>query len=159
VDLVAVAVLLSPLVGSQRSRRQQLDSLWRELQLKTRQVEPLRGMDRKIAAAQAQIHQFYEDRLPAQDSGISEALGKVAAESGVQISNVKYQLKDELPVGLQPVMMEADFSGGYSQLVRFINAMERNKLFFIVDGVDLDSQQQGTVKLRLGFETYLRNGS
>lgn len=161
VDVAAVAVLLSPLVGSQRSRHEQLDSLRRELQIKTRQVEPLRGMDKKIGAAEEQVNAFYEDRLPSQDSAISEALGRVATESGVQISGVKYDPKDELAVGLRPVMMAADFSGGYQQLVRFINAMERDKLFFIVDGVDLDSAsqqpgQQGQIKLRLAFETYLR---
>lgn len=159
IDLAAVAVLLSPLVGSQASRRTQLNELWKELQLKTRQVEPLRGMDKKITSAQQQVQQFYQDRLPGQDSAISEALGKIANESGVQISGVKYEPKDELAVGLRPVMMEADFSGGYPQLVRFVNAMERDKLFFIVNGVDLDSQQQGTIKLRLGFETYLRTNS
>ena len=34
------------------ARRQQLDSLWKDLQQKTRQVEPLRGMDKKIVLAQ-----------------------------------------------------------------------------------------------------------
>lgn len=159
VDVVAVAILLSPLIGSQQSRRARLDGLWQELQIKTRQTEPLQGMDKKIEAARGQINEFYQDRLPAQDSAISEALGKVASESGVQMSGVKYELKDELPIGVRPVVMQADFSGGYTQLVRFVNAMERNKIFFIVDGVDLDSQQQGQVKLRLGFESYLRTSS
>jgi type IV pilus assembly protein PilO len=159
IDVMAIVVLFSPLAGSQHARRAQLDAQWRELQLKTRQVEPLRGMDKKIAAAREQIQDFYQDRLPTEDSQISEALGKVAADSGVQMSGVKYELKDELPVGLRPVLMEANFTGGYSQLVRFVNAMERNKLFFIVDGVDLGSSQQGAVQLRLGFETYLRTSS
>lgn len=156
IDVILVALLFSPLIGSQQSRRAQMDDLWRVLQLKTKQVEPLRGMDKKIAAANDQIDTFYKDRLPEQDSAISESLGKVASESGVQMTDVKYDIKDENDVGLRPVLMEAEFAGGYSQLVRFVNAVERNKLFFIVDSVDLDGQQQGTLKLKLVLETYLR---
>ncbi len=159
IDVAAVGILFSPLVGSQQSRRAQIEDLWKELRLKTKQVEPLRGMDKKIASAQEQIHDFYQQRLPEQDSDISESLGKVASESGVKMSMVKYSPKDEQLPGLAPVMIEADFSGGYSQLVHFINALERNKLFFIVDGLNLDSSQQGTVQLRLSLETYLRTGS
>jgi type IV pilus assembly protein PilO len=159
IDVVAAGILLSPLVGSQQSRRTQIEELWKELRIKTKQVEPLRGMDKKIASAQEQIQDFYQQRLPQQDSDISEALGKVASESGVKMSTVKYSPKDEQLPGLAPVMIEADFSGGYSQLVRFINALERNKLFFMVDGLDLDSAQGGTVQLRLSLETYLRTGA
>ena len=155
-DVALLVLLFSPLIGSQRARREHMGDLWRELQLKTKQVEPLRGMDKKIASANDEINTFYKDRLPEQDSAISESLGKVASESGVQMTGVKYDIKDENDVGLRPVLMEAEFSGGYSQLVRFVNAVERNKLFFIVDSVDLGSQQQGNITLRLGLETYLR---
>ncbi|HEY1462632.1 MAG TPA: hypothetical protein VGF44_04365 [Terriglobales bacterium] len=158
-DIVLLVLLFSPLIGSQQARRTHMDDLWRELQLKTKQVEPLRGMDKKIASANDQIETFYKDRLPDQDSAISESLGKVAAESGVQMTGVKYDIKDENDVGLRPVMMEAEFSGGYSQLVHFINAVERNKLFFMVDSVDLGSQQQGNISLKLGLETYLKTAS
>lgn len=159
IDVAAVGILFSPLVGSQQSRRTQIEELWKELRLKTKQVEPLRGMDKKIASAQEQIQDFYKQRLPQQDSDISEALGKVASESGVKMTTVKYSPKEGQLPGLVPVMIEADFSGGYSQLVRFINALERDKLFFIVDGLDLDSAQQGTIQLRLSLETYIKTGA
>ena len=48
VDVVAVVVLFSPLVGSTDSRRQELNQLWAELQTKTRQVEPLKNLDQKV---------------------------------------------------------------------------------------------------------------
>ena len=40
VDIAAVVLLFSPLVGSERSRREQLDQLWLELQRKTHEAEP-----------------------------------------------------------------------------------------------------------------------
>jgi type IV pilus assembly protein PilO len=154
VDVVAAVVLFSPLVGSERSRREQLDQLWRELQQKTRAAEPLRDFDKKIVTARQQIDDFYKNRLPAQDSAIYEELGKLAGQSGVRIGQIRSKAKDTESVGLRPVEIDADFSGGYLQLVRFINALERDQLFFIVDSVQLGGEQGGTVKLQLKLETY-----
>ena len=78
-NVVAIAVFFSPLVGSEVARREQLDQHWKELQQKTREVEPLRGLDKKIPIARKQIEEFYAQRLPSQDSAISANLGKVAA--------------------------------------------------------------------------------
>jgi type IV pilus assembly protein PilO len=159
-DVAAVAVLFSPWVGSEASRRAEQAQLWSELQAKTRQVEPLRGMDVKIALARKQIEDFYNDRLPSQDYMISETLGKIASENGVQMGGVKYGMKGDEQVGLHPVQIDAEFSGGYLQMVKFINAVERSKVFFIVDSVDLaGAQQAGGVQLRLKLETYLRMGA
>jgi type IV pilus assembly protein PilO len=153
-DIISGLLLLSPLVGSERSRREQLDQLWRELQQKTRAAEPLRDFDKKIATARRQIDDFYKNRLPAQDSAIYEELGKVAGQSGVHIGQIRSKAKDTESVGLRPVEIEADFSGGYLQLIRFINALERDSLFFIVDSVQLGGEQGGTVRLQLKLETY-----
>ena len=101
-----------------------------------------------------QIDDFYKNRLPAQDSAIYEELGKVAKQSGVQIGQIRSKAKDTDAVGLRPVEIEADFSGDYLQLVRFINALERDPLFFIIDSVELGGEQGGVVKLQLKLETY-----
>jgi Tfp pilus assembly protein PilO len=157
VDLAAVALLISPVVGSERSRREESTQLWKELQMKTRQVEPLRDMDKKILAARQQIDDFYKTRLPAQNSAISDGLGKLAAENGVKIGQIKYkEEKNTVAVGLQPMEIEADFSGDYLHLVRFINALERAPLFFLVNSVELGGEQGGLVKLQLKLETYLK---
>jgi type IV pilus assembly protein PilO len=154
VDIIALAIFFSPLVGSEQSRREQLDQLWRELQQKTRAAEPLRDFDKKIGTARLQIDDFYKTRVPAQDSAISAELGKVASQSSVRIGQIRYKSKDTDSVGLRPVEIDAEFSGGYLQLVRFINALERDPLFFIIDSVQLGGEQGGVVKLQLKLETY-----
>jgi type IV pilus assembly protein PilO len=154
VDVAAVATLLTPLAGSQESRQQDLTRLW--VELKARESAPWRGLDKKIPMAQGQIDDFYRERFPAEDSAISTDLGKVASETGVRMSAEKYTHKDSELEGLQRVEIEADLSGDYLQLVRFINALERNRLFFIVDDLELGSEQNGIVKLQIKVETYLR---
>lgn len=159
VSVVAIAVFFSPLVGSEVARRQQLDQHWKDLQQKTREVEPLRGLDKKIPIARKQIAEFYALRLPSQDSSISADLGKVAAQTGVRIGGVKYTMKEPDPVGVRRLEIEADLAGDYLQLVRFINALERDQMFFLVDSVGLGGEQGGVVKLQLKLETYLKTGA
>ena len=109
IDVLALALLVSPLVGSSRAREEQQEQLWRELQAKTREVEPLQNVDNKIVTAREQIADFYKTRLPGTNSAISEELGKLAGETGVKIGQVRYKLKDPEPVGLHPIEIQADF--------------------------------------------------
>lgn len=154
VDVVAIALLLTPLAGSEESRQQEMQTLWH--QLKGRESAPWRGVDKKIPEAQQQIADFYKDRLPGGYSTISTDFEKIAADSGVRMSSEKYDQKDPGIDGLQRIEISADVSGDYLQLVRFINSLERSKLFFIVDDLALAGEQSGTVKLQIKLETYLR---
>ena len=158
-DVVAVAVLFSPLVGSVDSRKLQLNQLKVELQRKTREVEPLRGMDKKIVLAKDQINGFYKDRFAAKDSDLANELGKLASENGIRIQQARYKQEEAESSGVIPVAIEGSFSGDYLQLVRFINTLERSKLFFEVNSVDLAGESTGPVKLEIAMHSYLRSGA
>ncbi|MFZ0684607.1 MAG: hypothetical protein WAM89_03615 [Terriglobales bacterium] len=158
-DVVAVAVLFSPLVGSADSRKAQLNQLQVELQKKNREVQPLRGMDKKIVLAKDEIGDFYKGRFAAKDSDLLDELGKVATANGVRMQQTHYKEEDGEVSGVIPVEIEGSFSGDYLQLVRFINALERSKLFFEVESVGLAGESAGPVKLEIGMHSYLRSGA
>lgn len=158
VDLAAVIVYFSPLIGTPTARRSQLQGLWSELQQKTQEVQPLQGLDKKIPVAQKQIDGFYKDRFPSENSAISDNIGQLAEQSGIKVGSIKYDMQDSETLGLQPVEIEADLGGGYLQLVRFINALERDRMFFLVNSVHLGGEQNGVVKLQIKFETFLKVG-
>jgi Tfp pilus assembly protein PilO len=159
VDVVAMGVLFSPLVGSADSRKLQLNQLQVELQRKTREVEPLRGMDKKIVLAKDQIGGFYKGRFAAKDSDLLSELGKLATENGVRIQQARYKEEEAESSGVIPVEIVESFSGDYLQLVRFINTLERSKMFFEVDGVELAGESSGPVKLQITMHSYLRSGA
>src|SRR5229473_8590815 len=140
-DLVAAVILFSPLVGSTGSRRQELNQLWSDLRLKTRQVEPLKNLPQKVVLANQQITDFYKTRFPAQDSQIATEFGKLAAADGVTIDSAKYKANEVGPGHLQPIEIEATLSGNYVSLARFINALERDDMFFIISSVTLGGEQ------------------
>ncbi len=156
VDVVAVIILVSPLVGSRQSRDQELQAARIEAKQKTRDVEPLRGLDKKVVLAGQEIDSFYKNRLPTRESEIAGQFGKLATETGVKLGQVKYETKEVNDVGLAPIYIDANCQGDYPQLVRFINALERDKTFFIINSVVLGDAQGGSVKLQIKVETYLR---
>jgi hypothetical protein len=157
-DLACVVYLLSPAGRSRDARERDLAALQAQLVAKRQEVLPTRGMDGKLKKASADITDFYKDRFPAQYSVVSEELGKLAIANRVQITAVKYDDKDAPVEGLRKLNIELALSGSYLQEVTFINALERDKLFFLVDGVTL-GEQQGNVRLELKVETYLRSGA
>jgi Tfp pilus assembly protein PilO len=159
VDAVAVGIFFSPLVGSTASRKAQLTELWSELQTKTRLVEPLDHLDLKVLAANKQIAEFYKKRFPSQDSQIATQFGKLASENGIIPEQVKYKPGESQVEHLEPVEIDADLSGSYVQLARFINSLERSDMLFIINSIELGGEPNGPIKLQMKLETFLKVGA
>lgn len=156
-DLVCLGYLVSPAGRSRQARQREYQQLHQRLVAKQQEVLPTRGMDQKLKQASKDINGFYDNRFPAEYSAISNELGKVAAETDVHLSGVRYDQKEAPIEGLQKLNMEIALSGDYLQEVKFINTLERDKMFFLIDGITL-AEQQGNVRLQLKLETYLRSG-
>jgi Tfp pilus assembly protein PilO len=155
VDVALIALLLSPLVGSGRARREELASLRSELASKRVQTIPTLDMDKKLAEARQQISDFYTRDFPGRYSEISVTLAKAAGASHVEVANVKYDTK---PVGdkLAQVNISLDLGGNYDNEIRFINALERSKLLLVIESVNQAESQSGGIRLSLKLQTFLR---
>lgn len=154
-DLACVVYIFSPAGRSRQARQREYTQLRQQLLGKQQEVLPTRGMDQKLKQASQDISGFYQDRFPSEYSAVAEELGKTAADTGIRLSGVKYEEKDAPIEGLHRLNMEVSLSGDYLQEVKFINALERSKMFFLIDGITL-GEQQGNVRLQLKLETYLR---
>lgn len=156
VDVAAAAMLLSPIAGLRSAKLRQDEAVRKQWQDEMRQALPVRDIDQKIQEARGQVAEFYQKRFPERSSAVVVELGKVAGENGVQLSNVRYVADDDSVEGLRKLQMDASLSGDYIKVVKFINALERDNMFFLVDSVALGEQQAGTVTLHLRLETYVR---
>jgi hypothetical protein len=129
--------------------------------MKTAEIakKPLEGLDEKLASATTDADNFYRRRLPFANSEVAGELGALAKKQGVRLTRVGYTYAPMMAGSagaLTEVRMDASLSGDYRPLVLFINSLERDKMFFLIDGVTLAGQQSGTVGLRLHLTTYLR---
>lgn len=129
--------------------------------MKTAEIarQPLEGLDEKLAQATKDADKFSIQRLPYAYSQFLAELGAQAKKQGVKLTRAQYAESPEMdgtPGALTEVRVDAGLNGDYRSLVLFINALERDKTFYLIRAVTLTGQQSGMVGLRLGLTTYLR---
>jgi len=159
VDAGAIAWLLSPRGRGTRAHEDELRSLETEYREKIREIGPARDMDKRLALARQQQAAFYNEHIPTRYSSISETLGTLAQDNRVQVSAVRYEAKDTDVAGVQRIGINSVITGDYANEMRFINALERSKTFFVINSVSLGGAENGAVRLELHIETFLRSAS
>ena len=57
---------------------------------------------------------------------------------------------------LTEISIDAGISGAYPDIMRFVNSLERDQMFFVIRGMQLTGQQGGVVILRLRVSSWMR---
>jgi Tfp pilus assembly protein PilO len=129
----------------------------KQMQLRALEIQtlPLRGLDQRVEKTREQLNDFYQKRIPPNYSSIDARIVELYVASGVRLTRVQYTQGDPGP-GLTEISMDASISGNYPAMMRFINSLERDPLFFIIRTMALTGQQGGQVNLRLRVSTWLR---
>ena len=163
VDVVLIAYLLfSGSSPSARLAREQ--ALQQQLNTLSREVAPLVGIGPKLDQTRVDVKKFYEQKVPSQFSQISQHLEKLVKETGVSAAQ-GFRFTEERPGGnekdvlpdVQRIGIDATVSGEYSKVARFINALEQDKLVFVITQIGLNSSEGGNlVSLQIKFETFLK---
>jgi type IV pilus assembly protein PilO len=159
--VLALYMVAHLLFVSESLRTHNADALNEQRVLLTKaqlQAKPLRGLDTKLVDSTAAADAFYADRLPYAYSQVVAELGVVQQHAGVRLMNVQYAQSPVLAgaKALTEVRMDASLSGEYRPVVEFVNGLERDHMFFLVNGINLTGQQNGMVNLRIRITTYLR---
>jgi hypothetical protein len=129
----------------------------KQVQLKILEMEtaPLRGLDKRVDDSRERISVFYSKRIPPNYSSIATRIGELALRAPVRLTRVQYS---QGPPGSEvtEISMDAGITGGYPQIMRFVNSLERDQNFFVIRAMALNGQQGGMVNLRLRVSTWLR---
>lgn len=158
--LLAVTAVLALRLGLDsaaidRRSEQVLDSKQVDLKALRLEMTPLHGLDQRVEKTRDQLHAFFQKRVPPSYSTISSHFVDLAVQSGVRLSRVQYSQGPPGP-DLTEISMDAGISGEYPQIMRFINSLERDQIFFVIRAMSLTGQQGGLVNLRLRVSTWLR---
>jgi type IV pilus assembly protein PilO len=160
INLVLLVYLLAPGTSS-ASRKSREEALQQQHRTLNHEVAPLKDIDQQLVHTRSDINELYKERIPNRWSVISSELEKLMKESGVtpaqsiHYSTAEKQEKDEL-TDVQRVAIDTSISGQYSNVARFINLMEQDKLLFIIKQISLTGQEGGTVTLQIKVETFLK---
>jgi hypothetical protein len=161
VDLLLVVYLLWP-GTSPSARLAQEQSLQEQEKTLMREVAPLKNIDKTLAQTRVDVKKFYAEKVPSEFSQISQHLAKLQQETGVTMQGIHYtpdrnsqNEKNNLP-GVQLINIDTMVTGEYTKVARFINAMEQDKLVFVIDQISLTSQESGNISLQIKFQTFLK---
>ena len=129
----------------------------KQLQLRALDIKtaPLRGLDKRVDASRTQMDEFMEKRISPNYSSISDRVVGLGVASGVRLTRLEYS-QGKPSSGLTEIQMDAGITGEYPQIMKFINSLERDKIFFLIRAMSLTGQQGGLVSLRLQLSTWLR---
>ena len=164
VNLLLIIYLLLP-GSSPSARAAQEESLVQQKKTLTSEVTPLVGIDKKLAQTRVDMKKFYEQKVPSQFSEISQHLEKLMKETGVTAkSGIRYSPehstsadKDKVELtDVQRFGVDTTVTGEYAKVAKFINAMEQDRLVFIINQISLTSVESGVVSLQIKFETFLK---
>jgi len=159
---IATLMIFLPLRPSAGEKEMELNAANVQAKRLEAEVAPLRGLPEKLVKTRTDIATFYKDRFPERFSAIPEALGELATEHDVRLSDVKYETAETNLPGIREVTMEASLSGDYADVVSFINGLERSKVFLLIDAITLDeagAAAGGGVRLQITLLSVLRSGA
>ncbi len=155
VNLVLVVQLVLAWNTLRRDGPEQLELRQTELRTAQLQAKPLKNLPQRVADSTRGANNFYDGRVPGADSAILAELGTLEQKANVRLSRVQTAFAPALR-DVTEVRMDASVSGDYTAVMKFINSVERDKMFFVINGLTLSGQQGGLVNLRLKVTTYLR---
>lgn len=122
------------------------------------QMARLNGLPEKVQAADQNAQKFYDARVAPNYSTMIGQLDGTAEKDHVRLTRSAYAQAPAIQ-GLTQVQIDAGLSGQYTDMMHFINDIERDKnhVFFLITGVTFTGQQGGLVNLRIRLTTYLRS--
>jgi hypothetical protein len=159
VCLAAGLYLVDPVGASGTKREQELLDKQRVLREKQDQTGPIKRLPQLVEKAKTDVSTFSSERLAAYPSTVYSNIYDLARKNNVSLGEMKYEVIPEPPPPLQLLQVTATVSGGYSNLMRFINGLERDSLFFVIRDLqlsDIRGPNAGSIQLRLSMDTYLR---
>ena len=143
-----------------------------EFALQNKQLEVLRadirraeGIRQSTPAIQKDCDRFEQAILPlnAGYSTVSAELDAIAKKAGAQIEDRSFKQKEVPNRNLQEVAVDVIVDGEYTNVVRFLNGLQRSQNLYAVDGLSLasDTQSQGAgvngpIKVNVHMKTYFR---
>jgi type IV pilus assembly protein PilO len=163
---VALAVYSWNLASTPRASQRQFDQETKQLELfraDIKRAQEIKNDVPKIGTA----WDSFELKFPPASSGYSTVtsdLGAIAKSAGVQVESVGFKQKEISGRGLTEVSIEAAVSGDYSNVVRFVNGIQRSPRVYALDTLALANQAQGqgpsnVIKVAMHLKTYFRTAA
>jgi type IV pilus assembly protein PilO len=136
-----------------------------KLQLLSADIERAEKIRHDLPATITDCDRFDSGLLPAStgSSAVTSELDELARKSGVQIQSVTFAHKEIAVRNLTQVGLAASVSGDYTNIVKFMNSLQRSPNSYIVESLTLQAESQtsgsNTLRIGLNMKTYFRTAA
>lgn len=166
INILVFALALKPAGIRTREQRDTLQRLQDEGQSRRATVARLREIISRLDVARNENAAFYQDKFLPRATGFStiiESLDKLAKANNVSKGPVSYTLTD-VPgrADVNQVEIVTTVEGDYTHAVQFINQVERDPLFLLIDSINVMAGggtpgQPRTIKLAVRLAAFFRS--
>ena len=160
---VAFAYFALRLSGSREERQQALASQARQVALVRADVKRASEIRQKTPEILKDLDGFESSLLPITKgySVVTQETDQYAKESHVILDDVKFHEKEVVgQSNLTELTVEVAVSGDYNGVVQYLNHLQRAKSVYIVDGLEVETQNGqgpvGALRINLHLRTYFR---
>ncbi|MSO20293.1 MAG: hypothetical protein EXQ56_07470 [Acidobacteria bacterium] len=144
---------------SSEARQAQIQELESQQRTGQARVAELRELTSRVQSATQSGQKFVADNFMGRANAFSSMLKnleELATQNHLRPSNISYDLLDEKnELGWTAIEVSLSLEGEYADVVRFINKVEKSKIFWIIRGLDVGSAAETGLRMRLTTETYL----
>jgi Tfp pilus assembly protein PilO len=87
-------------------------------------------------------------------------INRLAREAGMKVGTVNFSVLDPIENSgdLYMLTINAGFQGGYAQLVKFVNALDRSPRFLLIEQLQVSPEPKGDVlDAAIRFNTFVRD--
>jgi Tfp pilus assembly protein PilO len=159
----AFAYFIVRLSGSRDQRQQALTMQARQVALVRADVKRATDIRQKTPEILKNLDDFENSLLPINKgySVVTQETDQYAKESHVILDDVKFHEKEVAGQhNLTELTIEVAISGDYNGVVQFLNCLQRSKSVYIVDGLEVGTQNGqgpvGALRINLHLRTYFR---
>lgn len=103
----------------------------------------------------------FEANLPqaaSASSTISADLGDISKKAGVQLTDIRFIDKQAEGRNITQREMDATITGAYTNVVEFLNGLQKSPNYYVVDSLDLgaESSSPNSIRVKIRMRTFFR---
>lgn len=150
-----------PLTGREAEQQARVSSLNSLIAQKTEALETLRAVDGKATSAAEAGDELLARLTFARRTTFSQLLkelGEASREAGVEMRETNYN-SDEIEGAAEfgMVSISANFRGGYENLVKLLNRLDRSEKFLIVERLGAAPREDGGLQISMRIDAFVRD--
>jgi type IV pilus assembly protein PilO len=150
-------------LSSAQAAQQELTLMMRNRDLLKKDIQRAHEIQGHIPAIQKDCDAFEQSLFPETTgySTVSAELGTLASQSGLRLDSRNLKPKAVKGHELTELTIDAQVTGDYRGVVRFLNALQRSKNFYAVEGLSARSSSRaqgpkGALQVTVHIKTYFR---